>query len=175
MADVEALQRYLSSQRTGVAGIDCLELSHPEWPAVYRVTTMPGGCSTPDGKTWAYVPMAVKPPATSDDLSWRTAVTLQDMNENGVSNGLIGAVSELVELIPADDETPITCTAYGYQLMDDNTISGVTKGPYQLIVTDLTFNEQGVTFVAEPEQTNKLPCGEMVTLTRFPQARQFTQ
>lgn len=168
------LHRYLSSQRTGVAGIDCLELSHPDWPSVYRVTTMPGGCSTPDGKTWAYVPMAVKPPATSDDLSWRTGVTLQDLNGDGVSNGLIGAVSGLVDLIPADSEVPVACTAYGYLLMDDNTITGPTAGPYALTVTELTFSEQGVTFTAEPEQTNKLPCGERVTLTRFPQARQFT-
>lgn len=168
------LQRYLSSQRTGVAGIDCLELSHPDWPDVYRVTTMPGGCVTPDSKTWIYVPMAVKPPATSDDLSWRTGVTLQDLNEDGVSNGLIGAVSELVDLIPADSEVAVSCTAYGYLLMDDNTITGPTAGPYALTVTELTFTEQGVTFTAEPEQTNKLPCGERVTLTRFPQARQFT-
>jgi len=174
MADIEAAKRFFSSQRTAVAAIECLELSHPEWPAVYRVTTYPGGLTTPDGKTWAYVPMSVKPPSASDDLSYRVPITLQDVNEDGVSNGLIGSVAELLDLIPVDDETPVTCVVSGYLQYDDGTISSVTEGPYSLQVVDITFGETGATFTAEPEQVNMLPCGERITLERFPQAIQWT-
>lgn len=175
MADVETYRKRLSSQRTGVAGIDTLELTHPNWGgAVYRVCNYPGGCTTADGLSWVYVPMRATPPSSSDDLSFKVPITLQDMNEEGASNGIASAVADLVDLIPADSETPISCIVRGYQKNDDGTFSGVTWGPMDLKVVDITFNEQGCTFTAAPEEINSLPCGERITRERFPQAEQWT-
>lgn len=174
MADIEAQKRWLASQRTAVAPIECLELSHPEWPQSYRVTTRPGGVVTPDRIRWLYVPMSVTPPSSSDDLKYRIPITLQDMNQDGVSNGLVSTVRDLADLIPADDATPISCVVRGYLQYDDGTISGVTEGPYALQVVEVSFGEQGATFTAQPKQVNNLPCGERITLERFPQAVQWT-
>lgn len=174
MADIEAQKRWLASEPTAVAPIECLRLSHPEWPQAFSITTRPGGVTTPDGLSWVYVPMSVTPPSSSDDLKYRVPVTLQDMNQDGVSNGLVSTVRDLADLIPADDTTPISCEARGYLQYADGTFSGVTEGPYNLQAIDVSFGEQGATFTAQPGQVNTLPCGERITAERFPQARQWT-
>lgn len=178
MADRESLLRWFASQRTAVSAIECLEISHPGLDQVYRICTAPGTTETPDAKTWYYAPILVKPPSQQQEMAYRVDVTLQDLNDDGTSNGLTATAADVVDQAMAyNDEnavdTPITCTFYAYLQYDDDTISGVVEGPYELYVVDANFTSQGVTFTAEPQLVNAAATGERATLARFPMIRQW--
>lgn len=172
MPDTDAYRRYLAGQRRAVAMFDCLEINHSQWPFAVRITNLPGGCTTPDSLTWFYCPIAVKPPSLQRDMTVKTDVTLQDLNDSGDSNGLSATVRDLERLI-TNGELP-TVRALGYLLMDDDTITGPVRETQPQVIEQLEFNEQGAVFSAQPRPSNEASTGIRATYELYPMMVQWT-
>lgn len=157
------LRELLTVATTGKGVVDGIEMSHSSWPEKLYITSAYPGFSAvhEDGLTYdyQYIPLSVTKASKQNDLSQDFSFTVQDLNE---------VVGVYLDLIPLDSEEKPSVILRTFVWREDNSVSDIQDGPYNLEAKDISTESQGCTFTASPPLTNYSGTGELFTFERFP-------
>lgn len=159
----QELKELLATATTGVGMIDGLTINHSSFPNAFHLTNVyPGFVGVQeDGlpHTYEYLPIKVTRSSTSDDLSQKFNVSIQDANE---------IVAPYLDMIPLDSAEPPSVELRSFIYREDGEISDIQDGPYILQAQSITLRTDGCGFDAVPPSTNVAGTGEFYTTDRFP-------
>ncbi len=159
----DELRELLTVATTGKGVVDGIEMYHSSWPKrLFLTSAFPGFSAVhEDGNyyDYEYVPMSVAKASKQNDLSQDFSFTIQDLNE---------VVGVYLDLIPVDSDEKPSVILRTFVWRDDNTVSDIQDGPYNLQAKDISTESQGCTFTASPPLTNYSGTGELYTFSRFP-------
>ena len=159
----DELRELLTVATTGKGVVDGVEMSHSSWPVkLYLTSAYPGFTAVhEDGLEYVYeyVPLSVTKASKQNDLSQDFSFTIQDLNE---------VVGVYLDLIPLDSEEKPAVVLRTFVWREDNSVSDIQDGPYNLEAKDISTQVEGCTFTASPPLTNYSGTGEIYTFERFP-------
>lgn len=162
--EAEKREWFVTAPR-GVAELETLEISHPDFSQTYYlVRNKANGLTANDenniSRTFQYCPMLVKLPDNNADLDQSIQITLADLNQT------IGAEMDNISTDNTDDPDLI------YRSFRSDTYSMI-EGPINLKITGINFVKQGANIAAQAKSYNVSPTGAVYDYTRFPMLRGF--
>lgn len=162
----ELYELYLINNTDDARLIELIEISHPSLTETFLLTPTPEPVSLTleNGSTITPRPvnMSVKKSSSRDDLDERFTFTISD---------IYGQLNDQADLIPLDDQTPVTLTYRGFISSDT---SEPSEGPYILQISSMTQTTDGaVSLEAQSPSLVVNRTGELYTYDRFPMLRGF--
>lgn len=147
---------------SGVVPLECVEISHPSFPKVFRYVKNDTDGITAGGQFYAYQPMSIKRNNVSNDLDQTLSVTIADMDDE-LRNALAKIHSgPYARIKPA-------CV---YMIFRDDDLSEPMLKLQTLEVPTVSKDGTGlVTFDAQAPQLNSVKTGRTYTLEEYPLLR----
>lgn len=160
---------FFLNSSSSIQQVELIEISHPSFSKVYRLTrNMINGVTVTleDGVTVAtfdYYPFVITPTGASDDLDQTLKVQLGDLGEvlpmeldNIQQAGTFNTKPKLI-----------------YRVYRSDVLTGPVDGPYNFVITNMGYTQQGVELEAEAPKLNTSSTGEQYTFDRFPMLMGF--
>lgn len=165
MVDESVKREWYVTAPRGVAELDTIEISHPNFSQnYYLVRNNANGLIALDenniSRTFVYCPMIVKPVDNKADLDQVMQITLADLNET---------IGMEIDNIPAGNTIDPVLIYRSYR-SDSN---AMIEGPITLNITAVNFVKQGANITAQAISFNISPTGDLYDYDRFPQLRGF--
>lgn len=162
----ELYELYLLNNPDDVRLIELIEIYHPALTQTFLLTPTPEPVTLTleDGRTITprNVSMDVRKSSSKDDLDERFTFTISD---------IYGELNDQADLIPLDDQTPVSLIYRGFISTDT---SEPSEGPYILQVATMTQSTDGsVSIEAQSPSLVVNRTGELYTYDRFPMLRGF--
>lgn len=151
-----------------VVQLELLEISHPNFSQVYRIVRnqMAGVTVTLEDstvETFNFYPVLIKQSPQSDNLDQKLSITFGDLGE------VLPAELDAVNSAGGFTIKPIL----KYRTYKSTDLSVPLYGPLIFELSNLSFDDKGVSFDATAPRLNSLTTGELYTLDRFPMLRAF--
>jgi len=164
---VSEYTEFFLSTPSAVVQLDLIEVSHPSFARVYYIVrnavrgvtvTLENGLGT---RTYQYYPLKVEPLGFRDDLDQGFSITIGDTGDT---------LPDEIDRVFAFDTWDVYPTfTYRAYRSDDLTIP--LYGPVNLVIENLTMNEEGAIFDAKAPSLNDGRTGELYRIDRFPMLR----
>lgn len=154
-------QFYLNSSG-GVVLLECVELSHPSFPKVFRYVKNDMDGIIAGGQSYAYQPMSIKRNNVTNDLDQTLALTLADMDDE---------FAEAVAGIHSSTFSRIKPSCVFKSFRDDDLAEPMTQ--LQTLEVPTISKDSGglVTFDAQAPQLNSVKTGRTYTVEDYPLLR----
>lgn len=161
-----SLVSFFLSSSPSVVQLECVEITHPNFSHTYRLVrnALAGVTVTHDaasgGGSFAYtfMPMKIRPLASSTDLDQEIEVTLGDVGEviatelDRVSDGNGFYVKPIIK----------------YRSYRSDDLANVLFGPVTLEINGISLTKEGASFKARAANFNLVRTGEIYSVGRFP-------
>ncbi len=159
MAEYAAFYLNRSSE---VRPIECVEISHPSFPKVFRYVRNSVKGVTAQGENYVYQPMSIKRNNVSNDLDQKLSLTLADMDDE-LSQALDG-----IHYSPYPRVKP-QCV---FKMFRSDELEFPVRQMQTLEIPTASKDDTGlVTFDAKAPQLNSVKTGQTYTIEDFPLLR----
>lgn len=154
-------QFYLNSSG-GVVPLECVELSHPSFPKVFRYVKNDMDGIIAGGQSYFYQPMSIKRNNVTNDLDQTLALTLADMDDE-FANAVAG-----IHTSPYSRVKP-SCV---FKIFRDDSLDEPVTQLQTLEVPTVSKDSEGlVTFDAQAPQLNSVKTGRTYSIEDYPLLR----
>lgn len=158
---------FLNSNST-VQQIELIEISHPSFSQVYRITrNMINGVTvtleTGVQAAFVFYPLVITPTGASDDLDQTLKVQLGDLGQ------ILPLELDRVQSAGTFTTKPTLI----YRVYRSDMLTAPMEGPFSFEITNIAFNKAGSVFEAEAHKLNSSASGEQYTFDRFPMLMGF--
>lgn len=159
---MDAYTQFFLNSTSDIVAYDCIELSHPNFSAVYRfvrnnsngiTVVLESGVTV----TFDYVPMKIEQSGSSDDLDQTMRIDFGDLGEQ--------LPQELDRVRKADNFLIKPTMVYRVYRSDNLSLM---HGPIVLEVSTVPSTKQGATINARAPRLNVNGTGETYTVDKFP-------
>lgn len=159
MADL--ISFYLNAS-SGVVPLECVEISHPSFPKVFRYVKNDSDGIVAEGQSYVYQPMSIKRNNVSNDLEQTLSLTIADMDDE-----LASSVSKIRE-----SSYPNVKPECKFKLFRDDDLSSTMYQIQTLEIPTISKDSTGlVTFDAQAPQLNSVKTGQTYTIEDYPLLR----
>lgn len=170
------LSDYFLASRRDVAGLELLELTHPNFTQPYRIVRNPVDQSDLSGVTvdlsaderdvrFQYWPARFKGKGARDDLDYQITIDLGDLGE---------VLPNELDAVEAANGALIKPTVKYYVFRSDD-LSAPMLGPIVLEAPTVNMDGTVSSIDARAPTLNTTKTGERYTIERFPMIRGFTK
>ncbi|WP_411583062.1 DUF1833 family protein [Acinetobacter nosocomialis] len=163
----EEMLSVLDQSAGPIGWVECVEISHPNWPAILRYvvnSSEPLKLTHEDGQTFEYVfvPLTINRGSDEDNLDQKLTATIGDVGT---------VIPDLIKLILSDEEIlPPVLNYRAYVMGRYDVPTYVVKG---LEVVTVTRDWHGSSFEAQAPDLNDSGTGEIYSASTDPSLEGF--
>lgn len=153
---------YLSAS-SNVTELETLEISHPSFSRVFRLTHSDAlgfnaTLETDEEVFFEYLPMSIRGSSLTTDLDYGVSVSIGDLGT------MIQQELDRVDAAETWDIYPKVV----YRMYRSDHLEEPMHGPIELQIMNYTYNNDGFAFDAQAPDVKSPGTGELYTLERFP-------
>ena len=143
----------------GVVQLECLEISHPSFPKVFRYMRNDEDGMQIGGYFYQYQPMSIKRSNVTNDLEQKLSITLADMEDE-----LMNAVNNI-----RSSSSPRVKPKIVFKIYRDDDLSAPMIEMQTLEIPTISKDSTGlVTFDAQAPELNAVKTGRLYTFEDYP-------
>lgn len=165
---MSAYSEFFLNSPAAVAQLELLEISHPNFTQLYRIVRnavegVTVTLETGQVAEFDYYPLRIRSVGIRDDLDAGFQIDLGDLGE---------VLPKELDAVKAADGLGIK-PVVKYRTYRSDNLSAPLVGPFNLEVSDFSFNREGSSFEAKAPSINVNQTGEIYKLSRFSGLRGF--